>query len=72
MAVIKEMYPNRTAGEYGLLLNKTFDNTYDQDYIDFRNAFDKKISRVLTWQSGLIIKTHCSITSTMEECCCVS
>jgi hypothetical protein len=42
MAVIKEMYPGKTAGEYALILNRTFDNTQDQDYIDFKNAFDKK------------------------------
>lgn len=52
MAVIKEMYPNRTAGEYGLILNRTFDNNQDQDYIDFKNAFDKK-RQVIETSGGL-------------------
>lgn len=42
MTVLKEMYPGKTAGEYGLLLNRTFDNPKDQDYKDFEQAWNKK------------------------------
>lgn len=42
MTVLKEMYPGKTAGEYGLLLNRTFDNPLDQDYKDFEQAWNKK------------------------------
>lgn len=44
MEVVKEMYPNKSAGEYGLIINRIFDNTGDQDYIDFKNAWNKKAS----------------------------
>jgi hypothetical protein len=42
MTVLKEMYPGKSAGEYGLLLQRTFDNPLDQDYIDFKNAWNTK------------------------------
>ncbi len=42
MSVVKEMYPNKSAGEYAAIINRIFDNTNDQDYIDFKNAWNKK------------------------------
>ena len=42
MAVLKDMYPGKSAGEYGMIINRVFDNTQDQDFIDFKNAWNKK------------------------------
>jgi hypothetical protein len=40
--IIKEMYPGKTAGEYAVIMARTFDSAWDQDYQNFEKAFDKK------------------------------
>jgi hypothetical protein len=40
--VIKEMYPGKTAGEYAVIMARTFDSAWDQDYKNFESTFDKK------------------------------
>lgn len=45
MSVLKDLYPGKTPGEYGVLLQRTFDNPGDQDYIDFVNKWNSKIGQ---------------------------
>lgn len=40
MDVIKDLYPGKSAGEYGLILKRVFDNPNDQDFKDFQQKFD--------------------------------
>jgi len=40
MDVIKDLYPGKSAGEYGLILKRVFDNPNDQDFKDFKQKFD--------------------------------
>lgn len=40
MDVVKDLYPGKSAGEYGLILKRVFDNPNDQDFMDFRQKFD--------------------------------
>ncbi len=40
--VMKELYPYAKPGEIYVKIQETFDNTGDQDYIDFQNKFKQK------------------------------
>jgi hypothetical protein len=42
IALFRERMPNANAGQIYQEIQRTFDSTGDQDYIDFKNAFDSK------------------------------
>lgn len=41
-SILEELYPNRSAGEMAIMIQRTFDNDRDQDYRDFENKFYEK------------------------------
>lgn len=46
--VMKELYPYAKPGEIYVKIQETFDNTGDQDYIDFQNKFKEKFGAEYT------------------------
>jgi hypothetical protein len=62
-AVLEELYPNRTAGEMAVMIQRTFDNDKDQDFRDFENKFQEKygggdFSKHMTTMYGLPPSTY--------------